>query len=204
MGAHEVPVEHRSDRARYVDLVVDEMIPAVAAAGPGGVVRRVLRGRASSRRPNRDANSRGGPARGPEGAHPCRRTRRERRIAGRRRRRRTVRGPPHLRAARRDCGDGASQRGGDAPPDGGVLPQAWPLRAGACTDRRGGAGRARDRRQPRRRVLAVDALRDDARVLCDGPDVRGSTDRRDDQRRVVARSRRTTLAASSPASWPTR
>jgi imidazolonepropionase len=33
MGAHEVPVEHRSDRARYVDLVVDEMIPAVAAAG---------------------------------------------------------------------------------------------------------------------------------------------------------------------------
>ena len=32
MGAHEVPVEHRSDRARYVDLVVDEMIPAVAAA----------------------------------------------------------------------------------------------------------------------------------------------------------------------------
>ena len=33
MGAHEVPIEHRSDRARYVDLVVDEMIPATASAG---------------------------------------------------------------------------------------------------------------------------------------------------------------------------
>ena len=33
MGAHEVPIEHRSGRARYMDLVVDEMIPAVAAAG---------------------------------------------------------------------------------------------------------------------------------------------------------------------------
>ena len=33
MGAHEVPIEHRSGRARYIDLVVDEMIPAVAAAG---------------------------------------------------------------------------------------------------------------------------------------------------------------------------
>jgi imidazolonepropionase len=33
MGAHEVPIEHRSDRPRYVDLIVDEMIPAVASAG---------------------------------------------------------------------------------------------------------------------------------------------------------------------------
>ena len=32
MGAHEIPLEHRSGRARYIDLVVDEMIPAVAAA----------------------------------------------------------------------------------------------------------------------------------------------------------------------------
>jgi imidazolonepropionase len=30
MGAHEVPVEYRHSRAEYVDLVVDEMIPAVA------------------------------------------------------------------------------------------------------------------------------------------------------------------------------
>jgi len=33
MGAHEVPVEYRDCRGRYVDLVVDEMIPAVAAEG---------------------------------------------------------------------------------------------------------------------------------------------------------------------------
>jgi imidazolonepropionase len=33
LGAHEVPVEHRSNRARYIDLVVEEMIPAVAREG---------------------------------------------------------------------------------------------------------------------------------------------------------------------------
>ena len=32
MGAHEVPAEYRLDRARYVDLVVEEMIPKVAGA----------------------------------------------------------------------------------------------------------------------------------------------------------------------------
>jgi len=31
MGAHEVPLEYREQRERYVDLIVDEMIPAVAA-----------------------------------------------------------------------------------------------------------------------------------------------------------------------------
>jgi imidazolonepropionase len=33
MGAHEVPLEHRGNRTRYVDLVVEESIPAVAAEG---------------------------------------------------------------------------------------------------------------------------------------------------------------------------
>ena len=33
MGAHEVPVEYRSRRDAYLDLVVDEMLPAVAAEG---------------------------------------------------------------------------------------------------------------------------------------------------------------------------
>lgn len=33
LGAHEVPVEYRKRRDAYVDLVVDEMIPAVAAEG---------------------------------------------------------------------------------------------------------------------------------------------------------------------------
>jgi imidazolonepropionase len=33
LGAHEVPPEHRGDRARYVDLLVAEMIPEVARRG---------------------------------------------------------------------------------------------------------------------------------------------------------------------------
>jgi imidazolonepropionase len=33
LGAHEVPVEHRRDRARYVALLVEEMIPEVARRG---------------------------------------------------------------------------------------------------------------------------------------------------------------------------
>jgi imidazolonepropionase len=33
MGAHEVPLEHRGAPARYVDLIVDEMLPAVARQG---------------------------------------------------------------------------------------------------------------------------------------------------------------------------
>jgi imidazolonepropionase len=32
MGAHEVPVEHRERRERYLDLLVDEMLPAVCEA----------------------------------------------------------------------------------------------------------------------------------------------------------------------------
>jgi imidazolonepropionase len=33
LGAHEFPLEYRTDRDRYVDLLVEEMIPAVAAEG---------------------------------------------------------------------------------------------------------------------------------------------------------------------------
>jgi imidazolonepropionase len=33
LGAHEVPVEHRDDRERYVDLLVHEMIPEIARRG---------------------------------------------------------------------------------------------------------------------------------------------------------------------------
>ncbi len=38
LGAHEVPLEFRDSRERYVDLVVDEMIPAVAEFAAGGMV----------------------------------------------------------------------------------------------------------------------------------------------------------------------
>ena len=33
LGAHEVPLEHRADRGRYVDLLVGEMVPEVARRG---------------------------------------------------------------------------------------------------------------------------------------------------------------------------
>ena len=33
LGAHDVPVEYRTDRAAYVKLIVEQMIPAVATAG---------------------------------------------------------------------------------------------------------------------------------------------------------------------------
>jgi imidazolonepropionase len=36
LGAHEVPIEYRSSRAAYVDLVVNEMLPAVAAERAAG------------------------------------------------------------------------------------------------------------------------------------------------------------------------
>ena len=38
MGAHEFPMEYRADPARYVDLVINTMVPAVAAEGLAGVV----------------------------------------------------------------------------------------------------------------------------------------------------------------------
>jgi imidazolonepropionase len=33
LGAHEIPLEHRETRARYIESIVDDMIPAVAASG---------------------------------------------------------------------------------------------------------------------------------------------------------------------------
>ena len=83
-------------------------------------------------------------------------------------------------ARRRRRRDAAAQRG--------VLSEARAVRAGARADRRGRAGRARHRRQPRRRILAVDALRDDARLLRDGAHVRGS---RSSPRRSTAPTRST-------------
>ena len=56
MGAHEVPIEYRERRDDYVDLVVDEMIPAVAAAdSPSGAMSSART--ASSRRPKPRASS---------------------------------------------------------------------------------------------------------------------------------------------------
>ena len=83
MGAHEIPLDYRDRREDYVRLVIDEMIPAVAAEGlaewcdvfcetgvftPDESTRILQAGRGARA----------------EAAHPRRRARRERRIAGRR------------------------------------------------------------------------------------------------------------------------
>jgi imidazolonepropionase len=48
LGAHEIPLEHRESEARrreYVDLLIHEMIPAVAAGAARPIRRRLLRDR---------------------------------------------------------------------------------------------------------------------------------------------------------------
>ena len=124
-----------------------------------------------------------------EAAHPCRRARTERRIAGRGARRRALGRSPDLRPRRRHPRAGGRRRRRHAAADRRVLPEAGALRPGARADRRRRRGGARDRRQSRRRLLAVDAVRHDARLLRHGPDVRGGAGRRDDQRRPFARPR---------------
>ena len=53
------------------------------------------------------------------------------------------------------AGPGGRRRRGDVAAGRRVLPQARPLRAGAAADRRRRAGRARDGRESRRRLLAI-------------------------------------------------
>ena len=162
MGAHEIPVEYRDGRRAYIDLIVDEMIPAVARERLAewcdvfcetGVFtpeesREILEaGRAAGLKLRIHADELAA----------------ERRIARRRRRRRAIGGSSDLRrrgAAPRPRG---RRRRRHAAADRVVLSEARTLRAGADADRARRRGRARDRRQPGRRLLAVDAVRDDAR-----------------------------------------
>ena len=44
LGAHVVPAEHRADRAVYIRMLLEQMIPAVAAEGLARVLRRVRGG----------------------------------------------------------------------------------------------------------------------------------------------------------------
>ena len=181
----------------YVDSCIDEMIPAVAPEGLAewcdvfcetGVFtpdesREILEaGARAGLKPRIHADE----------------LARERRMQRRRGGRRAVGGSSDLR---RRGGRRRAGRGGvvaTAAADRGVLPEARPLRAGADADRSRRAGRAGDRRQSRRRLLAVDAVRDDARLLRHGDDVRGGAGRRDDQRRVVARPRTIAIGSLEP------
>ena len=128
MGAHEIPIEYRDRRRAYVDLVIHEMIPAVAAEGwrSGATSSAKM---ASSRRTSRAKILRAGMRRGPEAADPRRRARPERRIA--RRRRPRVRSADHLIFVDKPGADGLAAAGAVATllPIAVVLPEARALRA---------------------------------------------------------------------------
>ena len=110
MGAHEVPVEYRADRERYLALLVEEMIPEVARRGLAvfadvfcerGVFtveesRRILAAAARAR---------------PEAPHPRRRARRHGRCDPRGRAGRALGRPPGVRLRRGHGGDGAGRYG---------------------------------------------------------------------------------------------
>ena len=101
--------------------------------------------------------------------------------------RRIATSPPTLRARSADHLIFVDKAGADGLAAAGVVATLLPiasfyLKLGRFAPARmlidrGVAGRARDRRQPRRRLLAVDAVRDDARLLRHEPDVRGSAGR---------------------------
>ena len=170
MGAHELPPEFKDDRDGYLRLLVDEMIPAVAAERlaewndvfcergvftPDEAQQILDAGRRAGLMPRIHANELGETG----GA------------AGRRAGRRAVRRSSRVRQRRRHRVAGAGGRGRDAAAGGVVLSQARALRAGPAHDRRRRARGAGHRRQPGRRVLALDAVCDDAGVLRDGADV---------------------------------
>ena len=76
------PLEYPRPPRRYVRLVMDEMIPAVAARRARRMVRRVLRTAASSRPRRRTAILEAAQRHGLKARHPCRRARAERRLGG--------------------------------------------------------------------------------------------------------------------------
>ena len=203
MGAHEVPVEYREHRRAYIDLVIGEMIPVVAREGLAewcdvfcehGVFtadesREILQAARDAGMKLRIHADEFGLSGGSQ---------------RRRRSRGPVRGSSDLRRPGRRPGPGGRGRRRDAAADRVVLSEARPIRARPHADRPRRRRGARHRRQPRRRFFAVDAVCDGARLLRHGPDLRGSAGRRDDQRRLFARSPYRWSAASNRASRWTR
>jgi hypothetical protein len=163
MGAHEMPVEFRDRRQDYVRLVIDEMLPAVASDGLAEWCD-VFCERGVFTPRNRARFSRPAPATA-EAADSCGRARGERRLTGRGGCGRPVGRSPDLRGRGSHRGAPRGRRGRHAAAERGILPEARALRAGARAHRRRCPRRARDRRQSRRRILAVDPLRPDAGVL---------------------------------------
>jgi hypothetical protein len=171
LGAHEVPLEHRAERERYLRLLVDEMIPEVArrrlAAFADVFCEQGVFSVAESRRILAAARDHGLGLR----VHADELAATGGRAGGRDGR--------ALGRPSRPClgsGDARARRGsvrGDAFALGVVLPAPAALRARPRPRRRGSSRRARHRRQPRRRALALDAVRDDGGLFLDGSLLRG-------------------------------
>ena len=143
LGAHEVPVEHRADRERYVRMLVDEMIPEVARRGPGRASRTCSASRACSRwrRAGAILTAASGPRAG--AARPRRRA--GPRPAARSWRPSWARARPTTWCSPRAARDGALARGrcvATLLPLGRVLPAPAAFRARPRADRGGRAGRA--------------------------------------------------------------
>ena len=81
MGAHEVPAEHREHRRAYIDLVIREMIPAVAREGLAEWCDVFCEHGVFTADESREILQ-AGARRRDEAAHPRRRVRAERRIRG--------------------------------------------------------------------------------------------------------------------------
>ena len=200
MGAHEVPIEHRGNREAFVREVIDDMIPAVAAENlaewcdvfcehgvftPDESQRILEAGRRHGLKPRIHADElalSGGSA-----------------VAARV----GARSADHLIFVDADSARGMAESGVVAT----LLPAAAfflklgrfaPARLLIDHDVAGGAGNGP---QSWRRVLAVDAVRDDARLLRHGLDARRGAGRR---RRSMPRRRSTAPIASAASSLASR
>ena len=186
MGAHEIPTEFRDRPDAYVALVCGEMIPAVARAGlaewcdvfcedgvftPADAAAILTAARAAGMKLRIHADELGASGGSTVAA-----------AMG-------ARSADHLifvdAAARRLWRRQAPWRLCCRPPPstsscGATLPPA-------CSSTRASPSRW-PATSTRRRLLAVDAVRDNPRLLRDGPDLRRSAGRRDLERRILARS----------------
>ena len=139
---------------------------------------------ACSRRTSR-RDSRSGRRGGPQAAHPCRRARPSggSQVAARV----GARSADHLVHVSecRHARAGDRRRDRYAVAFGGVLSEARAIRSGPPADRAFDPGGAGDRRQSWRRLLAFDAVCDDARLLRHEHDVRGGSRRGHNQWRLV-------------------
>ena len=188
LGAHVVPPEFRDDRAGYLALLIDDLLPTIARERLARVLRRVRRALGVHRGGGAPA-ARGGAGGGPRrqaARRPAQRRRRRRARGGGGRRRRRI-----TSSAPRTPGIAAMARAG-------VVAVSLPLASlylgqPPAPARRwieaGVAGRGGDRLQPRLGAELPSAVRADARLHAPADDARGGAQGRHHHRRARGRAR---------------